>query len=186
MHRDLRGLPYVFCPLHLLRRCERQDADDVLGQRILLSSVALGGYVRPVVGASHPILLGNGVSNYMEQEGLCQDVSYDVYVKLGVDHMGRPEFSDAIAHFRKQHNAVTYKRQLEARGETVHVQKSTVYDFSEATKAEWFMDYEPEAPPAEPPGTSQSAAEPNPQLTVDGSESSEGRREPWYRRWFGG
>ena len=123
---------------------------------------------------------------YMGQEALSQDVSYDVYVKLGVDHMGRPEFSDAIAHFREQHNAVTYKRQLEARGETVHVQKRTVYDLSEATKAEWFIDYEPEAPPAELPRTSQSAAEPNSSPPVDGPESSVEPREPWYRRWFGG
>src|SRR3712207_7380869 len=67
----------------------------------------------------------------MRQEGLSRDVSYDVYVKLGVDHMGRPAFSDAVAHFREHQNAVTYKRQLEARGETVHVQKGTVYGFSD-------------------------------------------------------
>jgi hypothetical protein len=170
----------------LLRRCQWENADDVLGQRVLISSVALGGDVRPVVGASHPVLLGNGVSTYMGQEGLSQDVSYDVYVKLGVDHMGRPEFSDAIAHFREQRNAVTYKRQLEARGETVHVQKNTVYDVSEAKKSEWFMDYEPKAPPADPPGTSRSAAESNPPPPVDGSDSSDRRSEPWYRRSFGG
>jgi hypothetical protein len=170
----------------LLRRCQWEDADDVLGQRVLISSVALGSDVRPVVGASHPVLLGNGVSTYMGQDRLSQDVSYDVYVKLGVDHMGRPEFSDAIAHFREQRNAITYKRQLEARGETVHVQKNTVYDFSEATKAEWFMDYEPKAPPAELPGSSESATEPNPPLPpMDGSEWSAGRSDPWYRRWFG-
>ena len=122
----------------------------------------------------------------MGQEGLNQDVSYDVYVMLGVDHMGRPEFSDAIAHFREQRNAVTYKRRLEARGETVHVQKSFVYDFSEAKKSEWFIDYEPKAPPAEPAGTSQSTAEPNPPPSADGSELSNRRREPWYRRWLGG
>jgi hypothetical protein len=122
----------------------------------------------------------------MGHEGLSRDVSYDVYVKLGVDHMGRPEFSDAVAHFREQRNTVTYKRRLEARGETVHVQKSTVYDFSETTKAEWFMDYEPKAPAAEPPGTSRSAAGPNPPPPVGGPESSGGRRESWYRRWFGG
>ena len=126
------------------------------------------------------------MSAYTGQEGLSQDVSYDVYVKLGVDHMGRPEFSDTIAHFSKQHNAVTYKRQLEARGETVHVQKSTVYDLSETTKAKWFMDYEPKAPPAKPRGTSQSAAEPNPAPLVVGSELSGEHVEPWYRRWFGG
>ena len=170
----------------LLRRCQWKDADYVLGQGILISSVALGSDVRPVVGASHPVLLGNWVSTYMGQEALSQDVSYDVYVMLGVDHMGRPEFSDAIAHFREQRNAATYKRQLEARGETVHVHKSTISAFSEATKAEWFMDYEPKAPPAEPPGTSQSTAEPIHSPPVDGPESSDGRRESWYRRWFGG
>jgi hypothetical protein len=169
----------------LLRRCQWEDADDVLGQRVLISSVALGSDVRPVVSASHPVLLGNGVSAYMGQDRLSQDVSYDVYVKLGVDHMGRPEFSDAIGHFREQRNAITYKRQLEARGETVHVQKTTVYDFSEATKAEWFMDYEPKAPPAELPGPSESVAEPNPLPPIDGSELSDGRGDPWYRRWFG-
>src|SRR3712207_7615978 len=57
--------------------------------------------------------LFRSVSTYMGQEALSQDVSYDVCVKLGVDHMGRSEFSDAIAHLREQLNAVTYKRQLE-------------------------------------------------------------------------
>lgn len=123
----------------------------------------------------------------MRHERLRRDVSYDVYVKLGVDHLGRPEVSDAIAHFSEQRNAVAYKRQLEARGETVHVHKSAVYNLSEVEKEEWFMDYEPNAPPANPPETSESATElasgPPP---VDASESSDGRREPWYRRWLGG
>ena len=117
---------------------------------------------------------------------MSQDVSYDVYVKLGVDHMGRPKFSDAIAHFREQRNAVTYNRRLEARGETVHVQKSLVYEFPEAKKSEWFIDYEPKAPPAEPPGTSESAAEPNPPAPAHVTVLSDGRSESWYRRWFGG
>ena len=123
----------------------------------------------------------------MRQERLGQDVSYDVYVRLGVDHMGRPEFSDAIAHFRKRHNAVAYKRQLEARSETVHIHKSTIYSFSEAEKKEWFMDYEPEARLADPPGTSENvphpASAPSP---GDGSESPDRPIEPWYRRLFGG
>jgi hypothetical protein len=107
----------------------------------------------------------------MGEEGLSQDVSYGVYVKLSVDHMGKPEFSDAIAHFREQRNAVTYKRRLEARGETVHVQKSTVYDFSEAKKSEGFKYYEPKAPPAEAPGTPQRAVESNfPAPAADVSE----------------
>jgi hypothetical protein len=115
-----------------------------------------------VVSADHLVLLGDGVSGQMRQERLSQDVSYDVYVKLGVDHMGSPEFSDAIAHFREQHNAVAYKRQLEARGETVHVHKSAIYGFSEAEKEEWFTDYDPGAPPADAPGTPESAPEPAP------------------------
>jgi hypothetical protein len=119
----------------------------------------------------------------MRQERLTQDVSYDVYVKLGVDHMGRPEFSDAIAHFREQDNAVAYKRQLEARGETVHVHESAFYGFSEAEKE----DYEPEAPIADPLRTSASATEPAPSASPgDGSESSDRPIEPWYRRLFGG
>jgi hypothetical protein len=138
-----------------------------------------------VVGAGHPVLLGNGVSTYTGRAGLGQDVSYDVYVKLGVDHMGRPAFSDAIAHFKERQNAVTYRRELEARGETVHIQKSTVYGFSEATKAEWYLDYEPETPPAEPPGTSRIAAEPDPPPPVDGFGSSGEHGRPWYKRWFG-
>jgi len=124
-----------------------------------------------VVGADHPVLLGYRVRGQMRQERLTQDVSYDVYVKLGVDHMGRPEFSDAIAHFKEQDNAVAYKRQLEARGETVHVHKSAIYGFSEAEKEEWFVDYEPEAPFADPLATSGSATEPAPSAPLgDGTE----------------
>jgi len=170
----------------LLRRWQWEDADDILRQRVLISSVALSGHVRPVVGPGHPVLLGSGVSTYMGQKGLSQDISYDVYVKLSMDQMGTPEFSDAIASFREQRNAVTYKRQLEARGETVHVQKNTVYDFSEAKKSEWFRDYEPQAPPDDPPGISQSAAEPNLPPPVDGSDSPDRCTERWYWRWFGG
>ena len=139
-----------------------------------------------MVGASYPVLLGNSVSTYTGRAGSSQDVSYDVYVKLGVDKSGRPTFSDAIVHFKERRNAVTYRRQLEAQGETVHIQKSTVYDFSEVMKAEWFMDYEPKASPAEPRGTSQIAAGPDPPPPGDGSESSGEHREPWYKGWFGG
>jgi hypothetical protein len=123
----------------------------------------------------------------MRQERLNQDVSYDVYVKLSVDHLGRPEFSDAIAHFREQENAVAYKRQLEARGETIHVHKRAIYGFSETEKAEWFMDYEPEAPFADPLRPSESATEPAPSAPPgDDTESSDRSIEPWYRTWFGG
>ena len=123
----------------------------------------------------------------MEHKRLSQDVCYDVCVKVDVDHMGRSEFSEPIARFREQRNAVAYMRRLEARGETVHVHKSAVYDLSEAVKEKWYRDYEPKVPSANPPGTFEGTivSAPSPPL-VDGSESSDGRREPWYRRWFGG
>ena len=43
-------------------------------------------------------------------------VSYDVYVKKGVDQMGREEFGEAVAHFVERSNAVALKRRLVARG----------------------------------------------------------------------
>ena len=42
--------------------------------------------------------------------------SYDVYVKKGVDPMGRDEFGEAVAHFVERDNAVALKRRLVARG----------------------------------------------------------------------
>jgi hypothetical protein len=105
------------------------------------------------------VLLGDGVSEH---------ASYDVYVKLGVDGMGRDEFGEAVAHFMEQSNAVALKRRLEARGETVRVERSTVHDLSEEARERWFSDYsrvpefefpQDQAPPQEPPGGPQSAAE---------------------------
>jgi hypothetical protein len=43
---------------------------------------------------------------------LSQEVSYDVYVKKGVDPMGRDEFGEAVAHFVDRSNAVALKRRL--------------------------------------------------------------------------
>jgi hypothetical protein len=121
----------------------------------------------------------------MEQGGFSQDASYDVCVKLGVDHMGRPQFSDAIVHFSERRNAVAYKSELEARGETVHVHKCSVYNLSEAAKKEWFMDYEPKAHPADAPETYEGAG-PAPVPPVAASEPTDRNREPPYRRWFAG
>ncbi|MDQ3793459.1 MAG: hypothetical protein M3341_12705 [Actinomycetota bacterium] len=42
--------------------------------------------------------------------------SYDVYVKSGLDPMGRDEFGEAVAHFVERCNAVALKRRLVARG----------------------------------------------------------------------
>ena len=44
------------------------------------------------------------------------EVSYDVYVKEGVDSLGREEFGETVAHFVERYNAVALKRRLVARG----------------------------------------------------------------------
>jgi hypothetical protein len=72
---------------------------------------------------------------------LSQEASYDVYVKTGVDRLGRDEFGPAVAHFVGRNNAVALKRRLEARGERVPVERSTVYGLSEAEKEAWFSVY---------------------------------------------
>ncbi len=80
--------------------------------------------------------------------------SYDVYVRSSVDRLGRDEFGPAVAHFVERANAVALKRRLEARGEKVHVERSTVYDLSEDQKETWFSDYSriPEFELTRPPG----------------------------------
>ena len=60
--------------------------------------------------------------------------SYDVYVKGGVDPMGRDKFGEAVAHFVERGNAVALKRRLVARGETVHVVRNVVHGLTEAEK----------------------------------------------------
>jgi hypothetical protein len=70
-----------------------------------------------------------------------EEASYDVYVRVGVDLLGRDEFGEAVAHFAERDNAVALKRRLEARGETVRVERSIVYGLSEAGKERWFSDY---------------------------------------------
>jgi len=72
---------------------------------------------------------------------LSQEISYDVYVRSGVDELGRDEFGPAVAHFMDRNNAVALKRRLETRGERVHVERSTVYDLSDIEKQAWFSDY---------------------------------------------
>jgi hypothetical protein len=69
------------------------------------------------------------------------EVSYDLYVKHGVDSMGRDVFGKAIARFTARGNAVTLKRQLVARGRTVRVEKSIVHGLSEEEKEHRFSDY---------------------------------------------
>jgi hypothetical protein len=130
-----------------------------------------------------------------------QHFSYDVYVKNDVDSLGRDEFSP-VAHFLARANAVALKRRLEARGETVHVERSTVYGLSEAGKEAWFSDYSriteyypprDQAPPAQPaPLQSREeaihrAAEGAARERAEwgGAAFSKGHREPWWNRWFG-
>jgi hypothetical protein len=67
--------------------------------------------------------------------------SYDVYVKKGVDSMGRDEFGEAVAHFVERGNAVALKRRLASRGERVHVERSIVHGLSEEEKERHFSDY---------------------------------------------
>jgi hypothetical protein len=131
-----------------------------------------------------------------------EEPSYDVYVKGGVDGLGRDEFGAAVAHFMDCNNAVALKRRLEARGEKVRVERSTVYGLSEAEKEAWFSDYSriPEFEPAwdqiqpENPAPTQMASGEQPEDTVwappplrpSAQGASEGRRGPWWRRMAGG
>jgi hypothetical protein len=73
--------------------------------------------------------------------GSSRETSYDVYVKGGADKLGRDEFGPAVAHYVDRDNAVALKRRLEARGEKVRIERSTVYDLSERAKKAWFSDY---------------------------------------------
>jgi hypothetical protein len=124
------------------------------------------------------------------------EAGYDVYVKKGVDSLGRERFGEAAAHFVEQENAVALKRKLVARGEMVRVEKSVVYGLSEEEKERRFTDYsrvpEYEPPrdrtsPQEPPGATQSvfeeperAAPPRP--AAGGAQ--QGRERSWWRRMF--
>ena len=83
--------------------------------------------------------------------------SYDVYVKGGLDPMGRDEFGEAVAHFVERGNAVALKRRLASRGETVHVERSIVHGLSEVEKERRFSDYSriPEYHPPSDRGTTR-------------------------------
>jgi hypothetical protein len=72
---------------------------------------------------------------------MSREASYDVYVRKGVDPIGRDEFGEAVAHFVERANAVALKRRLVARGETVHVERSVVYGLSEVEKKRRFSDH---------------------------------------------
>jgi hypothetical protein len=111
-----------------------------------------------------------------------EDVSYDVYVRSGVDSLGRDEFGDAVAHFVDRDNAVALKRRLEARGETVHIEKGAVHGLSESGKERWFSDYsripefEPPSDQALPAGSGPSReSSVAPQSAGEGPERAEPR-----------
>ena len=110
-----------------------------------------------------------------------QQDSYDVYVRVGVDRLGADDFGTAVAHFVERTNAVELKRELEARGATVRVEKSIVR-LPKAALPAWFSDYEP------PPQGHEYVGE-------DAARASESGRKPvdiekappsWWRRAFGG
>ena len=123
-------------------------------------------------------------------------LSYDVYVKKGVDQMGREEFGEAVAHFVERSNAVALKRRLVARGETVHVVRRLVHGLSDEEKERWFSDYHlvPEYnppsdhdPTQEPSGDPQDAVvknAPDPRRS-DAEEAPENAAKSWWRKWLG-
>jgi hypothetical protein len=126
------------------------------------------------------------------------EVSYDVYVKRGVDQMGRDEFGEAVAHFVERDNAVALKRRLVARGETVRIERSLVDDLSEAEKERRFSDYSrvPEyEPPLDQPVAQGSSEDPQGAVVdaIDarplnaGTGAQNGSEQlPWWRKMFGG
>lgn len=125
------------------------------------------------------------------------EISYDVYVKGGVDTMGRDEFGEAVAHFVERGNAVALKRRLVARGETVHIVRNVVHGLTEAEKKRWFSDYHlvPEyypttdhgpakAPSATPQDSGRDRTLP-PLGPVAQKASGEDAAGSWWRRWLG-
>ena len=122
---------------------------------------------------------------------MSQEASYDVYVKSGVDPLGRDAFGTAVAHFVERGNAVALKRRLEARGQRVHVERSTVYDLSESEKEAWFSDYSrvPEFEFAwDQVQTENPSEDPTvalPRIHPGAAEASKGSGESWWRRMAG-
>ena len=127
---------------------------------------------------------------------MSEEVSYDVYVKEGVDSMGRDEFSEAVAHFVERDNAVALKRRLVARRETVHVVRNVVHGLSEEDKERRFSDYSrvpeynlpadhgPTNEPSEAPQDARSRTRPS--LRPDAEEASgKDTARSWWRRWLG-
>jgi hypothetical protein len=123
--------------------------------------------------------------------------SYDVYVKSGLDPMGRDEFGEAVAHFVERGNAVALKRRLVARGESVHVVRNVVHGLTETEKKKRFSDFHL-VPEYKPPSDHGPAKEPSetPQATGEGRalpplgpDAEEASREEtagsWWRRWLG-
>jgi hypothetical protein len=122
-------------------------------------------------------------------------VSYDVYVKKGVDQTGRDEFGEAVAHFVERGNAVALKRRLVARRETVRIERSVVHGLSEEEKERWFSDYfrVPEYEPLrdltyprrEPVGPETAAGElerAEPRSATEGAQV--GGERAWWQRMF--
>ncbi len=103
------------------------------------------------------------------------EISYDVYVKQGVDQMGREEFGEAVAHFVERHNAVALKRRLVARGERVHVVRTMVHGLSEEEKERWFSDYH-RIPEYNLPSDHGARTQELPQDTQAATDASSSRR----------
>jgi hypothetical protein len=111
------------------------------------------------------------------------EASYDVYIKSGVDRSKSDELGEAVTHFMERDNAVALKRRrLEARGEPVRVERSTVYGLSEAAKDAWFSDLAATDTAAE---ESESEPHPDREGPQSGTERTQEQRGFWVRL-FGG
>jgi hypothetical protein len=71
-------------------------------------------------------------------------------------------------------NAVALKRRLEARGETVRVERSTVHGFTEVAKDAWFSDYS--RVPEFDVSRDQDPPERGPEAVIDGGIEEDAKR----------
>ena len=105
---------------------------------------------------------------------MSEEASYDVYVRVSVDLLGRDEFGEAVAHFLERDNAVALKRRLEARGESVRIEKGVVHGLSESGKESWFSDYS--RVPEFDFSREQDPPERGPEAVIDGGTEEDAKR----------
>jgi len=74
------------------------------------------------------------VAEWREIEG------YEVSVRVRVNRAGEDVWSDPVAYFLHEHNALAMKRQLEARGETARVHPYR-FTYMDESQKQIFSDY---------------------------------------------